>query len=71
MVILELALTTYGIVGTTASVIGGIDLALKRFSRITAEELFKKCLNDTVKECVSSLVGFTETRNPKTIGVEH
>ena len=70
MAILELALTAYGIVGTTASVVGGIDLALKRFSKITAEKLFKKCLDDTVKECASSLVGFTETRNPKTISVD-
>lgn len=70
MVILELALTTYGIVGTTASVIGGIDLALKRFSKITAEGLFKKCFVNTVKECASSLAGFTETRNPETIGVD-
>ena len=70
MVILELALTTYGIVGTTASVIGGIDLALKRFSKITAEGLFKKCFVNIVKECASSLAGFTETRNPETIGVD-
>ena len=70
MMILKLALAVYENVGTTASVIGGIDLALKRFSKITAEDLFRKCLDDTVKECASSLVGFTETRNPKTIGVD-
>lgn len=70
MAILELALTTYGIVGTTASVIGGITLALKRFSKITAEDIFRKCLDDAVKEYASSLVGFTETRNPQTIRVD-
>ncbi|MYK18704.1 tetratricopeptide repeat protein, partial [Candidatus Poribacteria bacterium] len=70
MAILELALTTYGIVGTTTSVIGGIDLALKHFSKITAEDLFKKCLDEAVKEYASSLIGFTKTRNPKTISVD-
>lgn len=70
MTILTLVLEACGIVGTTASIIGGIDLALKRFSKITAEDLFKKCLDATVRECASSLVGFTETRNPKMIGVD-
>ncbi len=70
MVILELALTAYGIIGTTASVISGIDFALKRWSKITVEDIFKKCLDDTLKECASSLVGFTGTHNPKTIRVD-
>ena len=41
MTILELAFDAYNIVGTSASIMSTIDVALKRFSKSTAENLFK------------------------------
>ena len=71
MTILELAFAAYNVVGVTASIIGGIDVALKRFMNFTAEDLFKKCFVDTVKQSAPNLAHLTETRDPETVGVNN
>ena len=71
MTILELVFATYNVVGATASIIGGIDVALKRFMNVTAENLFKKCFVDAVKQSAPKLAHLTETRDPKTVGVNN
>ena len=65
MTILELALAIYNIGGTTASIIGAIDDALRRAKNITAEDLFKKSLADTVKQSAPRLAHFTASGNPR------
>lgn len=70
MAILELVLAAYNITGTTASIIGGIDFALKHFSKSTAEDLFKKCFVDAVKQSAPKLAHFTETKEQKTVSVD-
>ena len=73
MAILELALATYGVynaVGTTTSIIGGIEVALKHFSKSTAEDLFKKSFVNAVKQNAPNLADLTETGNPKTVEVD-
>ena len=73
MAILELALAAYGVynaVGTTTSIIGGIDVALKRFSTSTAEELFKKSFVNAVEQNAPHLAALTETGNSKTVEVD-
>lgn len=61
MAILELVLAAYNATGTASSIIGGIDFALKHFSKSTAEDLFKKCFVDAVKQSAPKLVHLTET----------
>ena len=70
MTILELALAAYNIGGTTASIIGAIDDALRRAKNITAEDLFKKSLADTVKQSAQRLAHFTASGNPETVEVD-
>ena len=73
MEILELALAAYGVynaVGTTTSIIGGIDVALKRFSTSTAEELFKKSFVNAVEQNAPNLADLTETSDPETVDVD-
>ena len=69
MTILELALAAYNIVGTTASIIGGINIALNRFSKSTAENLFKKSFANAVKQSASSLADLTKNSDPEAIKV--
>ena len=70
MAILKLVLAAYNITGTTASIIGGIDFALKHFSKSTAEDLFKKCFVDAVKQSAPKLAHFTEAKDLKTVSVD-
>ncbi len=70
MIILDLALAAYNVVGTTASIIGAIDVALRRAKNITAEDLFKKSLADIVKQSAPRLAHFTASGNPETVEVD-
>ena len=54
----------------TASIISGIDAALKRSSNSTAEDLFKKCFIEAVKQSAPRLADLTETRNPERVRVD-
>ena len=69
MTILELAFAAYNIVSTTASIVGAVDMALKRFSKSTAENLFKKSFIAAVKQSAPNLAHLTETQDPKTVDV--
>ena len=71
MTILELVLAASGVyntVGTAASIISGIDFALRRSSKSTAEDLFKKSFVNAIKQSASS---FSDLTDPKTVGVDH
>ena len=66
MTILELiALASSG-----ASIYSGIDTARRHFMNSTAEDLFKKCLVDTVKQSAPALAHLTETHDPETVRVD-
>ena len=72
MEILELSLAAYNVynaIGTTTSILGAIDVALKRFTKSTAEDLFKKSFISAVEQRSLNLAHLTETRNPKTVRV--
>ena len=66
MAILELI----NLVGSGASIFSGIDVALKHFMNSTAEDLFKKCLVDAVKQSAPDLAHITETRDAETVSVD-
>ena len=51
--------------GALASILGAIDAALRRFSKSTAEELFKKSFVNAVEQNAPNLAELTETGNPK------
>ena len=70
MTILELAFAAYNVTGVTTSIISGIDVALKRFMNSTAEDLFKKCFVEAVKQSAPKLAHFTNTRDPETVSVD-
>ncbi|RKU09109.1 hypothetical protein C6502_13840 [Candidatus Poribacteria bacterium] len=70
MTILELVFAAYKVAGGIASIIGGIDFALRRFSKSTAEDLFKKSFIDAVKQSAPKLAHFTENQDPKTVSVD-
>ena len=67
MTILELVLAAYNVAGATVSI---VDAALKRSSNSTAEDLFKKCFIEAVKQSASRLADLTETRNPERVRVD-
>ena len=67
MAILELVLN---LGGASASIFGAIDAALRRFSKSTAEELFKKSFINAVEQNASHLAELTETGNSKTVEVD-
>ncbi|MCH8296201.1 hypothetical protein IH992_34410, partial [Candidatus Poribacteria bacterium] len=72
MTILELALAAYNVynaIGTTGSVLGGIDLALKQFCKRTADDLFKESFVEAVKQSAPKLAYLTETRDAETVDV--
>ena len=74
MTILELALAAYGVydtVGTAASIISGIDFALRLSSKSTAEDIFKKSFVETVRQSAADLAELTETSDPKTVSVDN
>ena len=67
MTILDLVFTAYNIVGTGFSIAGGIDPAIKKYYKTTAEELFKKSFDKVVKQCASD---FADLTDPKTVKVD-
>ena len=70
MTILELVFAAYNVAGATASIISGISAALKHSMNVTAEDLFKKCFVDAVKQSAPKLAHLTETRNPERVRVD-
>ena len=68
MTILDLAFTAYNIVGTGFSIASGIDPAIKKYYKTTAEELFKKSFGRVVKRYASD---FADQTDPKTVEVDH
>ena len=67
MTILGLVFKAYNIVGTGFSIAGGIDLAIKKYCKTTAEELFKKSFVKIVKQYASD---FADLTDPKTVEVD-
>ena len=67
MTILDLVFTTYNIVGPGFSIAGGIDPAIKKYYKTTAEELFKKSFVKVVKRYASD---FADLTDPKTVDVD-
>lgn len=67
MTILGLVFTAYNIVGTGFSIAGGIDLAIKKYCKTTAEELFKKSFVKVVKQYASD---FADLTDPKRVEVD-
>lgn len=67
MTILDLVFTAYNIIGTGFSIAGGIDPAIKKYYKTTAEELFKKSFDKVVKQCASE---FADQTDPKTVEVD-
>ena len=70
MAILELALNAFNVGGASASILAAIEVALKRFSTSTAEELFKKSFVNAVEQNAPNLAALTETGNSKTVEVD-
>ena len=70
MPVLELALVASNILGTSSSMIGALDVLLRRAKNITAEELFKNAFVDAVKENAQRLAHFTETLTSETVEVD-
>ena len=71
MTVFEFVLIAGKVAGTTASIFGGIDLAIRRFCKSTAEELFKKCFVSAVKRNASNLANLTATADPSTVEVDN
>ena len=67
MEILGLVFTAYNIVGTGFSIAGGINHAIKKYYKTTAEELFKESFSKIVKQCASA---FADLTDPKTVEVD-
>ena len=70
MTVLEVILIAK-VAGTAASIVGGIDVALRRFCKCTAEDLFKKCFVAAVKRNASNLANLTATADPKSVEVDN
>ena len=67
MTILDLVFTAYNIVGTGFSIAGGIDPAIKKYYKTTAEELFKESFDKVVKQYASD---FADLTDPKAVDVD-
>ena len=67
MTILGLVFNAYNIVGTGFSIISGINLAIKKYCKTTAEDLFKKSFVKVVKRYASD---FADQTDPKTVRVD-
>ena len=67
MTILGLVFNAYNIVGTGFSIISGINLAIKKYCKTTAEDLFKKSFVKVVKRYASD---FADQTDPKTVSVD-
>ncbi len=70
MTVLEFVLIAYKEIGTAASIVGGVDSALRRFCKCTAEGLFKKCFVAAVRRNASNLANLTATADPKSVEVD-
>ena len=68
MTILGLVFAAYNVVGTGFSIAGGINLAIKKYCKTTAEDLFKKSFDKVVKRYASD---FADLTDPKTVKVDH
>ena len=71
MTVLEVVLIASKVAGTAASIVGGIDLAIKRFCKCTAEDLFKKCFVAAVKRNALNLANLTATADPSSVEVDN
>ena len=69
MTILEFVLIAK-VAGTAASIVGGIDVALRRFCKCTGEDLFEKCFVAAVRRNASNLANLTAAGNPKSVEVD-
>ena len=67
MAILSLVFGAYNIIGTGFSIVGGINLAIKKYCKTTAEDLFKKSFVKVVKQNASN---FADQADPKTVEVD-
>ena len=67
MTILDLVFTAYNIIGTGFSIAGGIDPAIKKYYKTTAEELFKASFVKVVKQYASD---FADQTDPKAVEVD-
>jgi len=67
MTILDLVFNAYNIVGTGFSIAGGINPAIKKYYKTTAEELFKKSFDKVVKQYASD---FADLTDPKTVEMD-
>ena len=67
MIILGLVFTAYNIVGTGFSITSGINPAIKKYYKTTAEELFKQSFERVVKQNASN---FADLTDPKTVEVD-
>ena len=63
MTILNLVFTIYNIVGAGFSIAGGIDPAIKKYYKTTAEELFKKSFDKVVKQNASNFADLTDSKD--------
>ena len=63
MTILDLVFTAYNIVGTGFSIAGGINPAIKKYYKTTAEELFKRSFDKVVKQYASDFADLTDPKN--------
>ena len=68
MTILDLVFNAYNIVGTGFSIASGINPAIKKYYKTTAEELIKKSFDKVVKQYASD---FADLTDPKTVKVDH
>ena len=67
MTILDLVFKAYNIVGTGFSIAGGINPAIKKYYKTTAEELFKESFVKVVKQYASD---FADQTDPKAVEVD-
>ncbi len=67
MEILNLAFSVYNIIGTGFSIVDGINFALKRSHKTTAEKLFKKSFVEAVNQHASD---FADLTDPKKVDVD-
>ena len=63
-------LEVLSLMGSGTSIFSGIDVALRRFMNRTAEDLFKVCFVDAVRQSAQNLAHLTETRDSETVSVD-
>ena len=67
MEILGLVFNAYNIIGTGSSIISGINLAIKKYCKTTAEKLFKESFDKVIRQHASD---FADLTDPKTVEVD-